>query len=219
MSPEVSGKETALPPSPPLRTVRESFDSYRSSLTNAPCGTRFLLSCLHNTRLQPTHIPVGSLEVNVMPTFKFAGSCTSRFCFCHLLCFLNRFLKLSCDVRPRGSLLTFARDDVALLGSIPIPPITGRHSLFPLSFTRCCIENTLRCLYPEGQHRAYHVPCTYLYGVGPTYSPAVHCLRQTRQQRLILTTYLLVQAYQHLSLVNIHDVYQWFTYVDHTAPS
>jgi hypothetical protein len=39
---EVSGKETALPPSPPLRTVRESFDSYRSSLTNAPCGTRFL---------------------------------------------------------------------------------------------------------------------------------------------------------------------------------
>jgi hypothetical protein len=39
---ELSGKETALPPSPPLRTVREPFDSYRSSLTNAPCGTRFL---------------------------------------------------------------------------------------------------------------------------------------------------------------------------------
>jgi hypothetical protein len=39
---EMSGKETTLPPSPPLRTVREPFDSYRSSLTNAPCGTRFL---------------------------------------------------------------------------------------------------------------------------------------------------------------------------------
>jgi len=41
-SQESSGKETALPPSPPLRTVREPFDSYRSSLTNALCGTRFL---------------------------------------------------------------------------------------------------------------------------------------------------------------------------------
>ena len=103
--------------------------------------------------------------------------------------------------------------------STPIHPITGRHSLSPLSFTRCRIEDTLRCLYPEGRHWAYHVPCTYLCGLGPTYSPVVHRLRQTRQQRLILTTYLLVQAYQHLSLVNIHDVYQWFTYVDPTAPS
>ena len=103
--------------------------------------------------------------------------------------------------------------------SIPIRPNTGRRSLFPLSFTRCRIKSTLRCLYPQGRHRAYHVSCTYLCGLGPTYSPGVYHLRQTRLQRLILTTYLLVQAYQHLSLVNFHDVYRWFTYVDHTAPS
>ena len=103
--------------------------------------------------------------------------------------------------------------------SIPIRPITGRHSLFPLSFTRCRVESPLRCLYPEGRHRAYHVLCTCLCGLGPTYSPVAQRLRQTRLHRLFLATHLLVQAYQHLSLVNFHDVYQWFTYVDPTAPS
>ena len=34
------GKEVALPPPPPLGTARESFPSCRSSLSNAPRGTR-----------------------------------------------------------------------------------------------------------------------------------------------------------------------------------
>jgi hypothetical protein len=80
------------------------------------------LSCLHDTRLQPTHVPVGSLEVDIVPAFRFAGNCTSRFRFCHLLCFLSRFLKLSRDVRPRGSLLAFAWDDIVLLRLNPYPP-------------------------------------------------------------------------------------------------
>src|SRR5262249_8222249 len=36
-----SGKEAALLSPPPLRTARESFDSSRSSLSNAILGTRF----------------------------------------------------------------------------------------------------------------------------------------------------------------------------------
>ena len=34
------GKEATLPLPPPLRTVRARFHAYRSSLSNAPCGTR-----------------------------------------------------------------------------------------------------------------------------------------------------------------------------------
>jgi hypothetical protein len=37
-----SGKGMVLPSSPPLRTVRESFPSYSSSLSFALCRTRFL---------------------------------------------------------------------------------------------------------------------------------------------------------------------------------
>jgi hypothetical protein len=40
-SQDVSGKEAALLSPPPLRTARESFDSSRSSLSNALLGTRF----------------------------------------------------------------------------------------------------------------------------------------------------------------------------------
>ena len=37
----LSGKDTALPPHPPLRTVRASFPAYGSSLFEAPHGSRF----------------------------------------------------------------------------------------------------------------------------------------------------------------------------------
>src|SRR5258705_440945 len=45
------------------------------------------------------------------------------------------FYKFSCDETPRGSLPAFAWDDI----SIPIRPVTGRHSLFPHSITRTCM--------------------------------------------------------------------------------
>jgi len=40
-SPNLSGSREASLPRSPLRTVRESFPSYRSSLSNARCRTRF----------------------------------------------------------------------------------------------------------------------------------------------------------------------------------
>ncbi len=36
----MSGKDTALPPHPPLRTVRASFPAYGSSLSKAPHKSR-----------------------------------------------------------------------------------------------------------------------------------------------------------------------------------
>src|SRR5207248_9397934 len=63
-----------------------------------------ILRCLHDTRLEPTHIVVNGLPVNVVPSFhNFMGSCTSWLNF-HLLCLLNRFAILSRERRPCGSL-------------------------------------------------------------------------------------------------------------------
>ena len=208
-----------MPPSPPLRTVREPFGSYRSSLTNALRRTRFLSVLAELPSRYALAADAHSGDSLILSALRFVGSCTGRFRFRHLPCFLSRFLKLSRDVRPRGSLPAFAENRIALIEGVLIRLITGQHSLFPLSFTRCRMGSILRRPYPEGRHRAYHVPCTYLCGLGPTYSPVVQHLRQTRLYRLFLTTHLLVQAYQHLSLVNFHDVYRWFTYVDHTTPS
>ncbi len=38
---DTPGSRTVLPPPRPLRTARASFPASRSSLLNAPCGTRF----------------------------------------------------------------------------------------------------------------------------------------------------------------------------------
>jgi hypothetical protein len=74
----------------------------------------------------------------------------------------------------------------------------------------------LRLAFPEGGIRAYHVPHVYPDGLGPASSPVARHLRQAIKKHLRLTTYLLVQACQHLWLVPNHDVYRRFTYVDHT---
>src|SRR5215813_6987656 len=53
-------------------------------------------------------------------------------------------------------------------------------------------------------------------GLGSTYSSVVDRLRVVSSQHNILTTYLLVQACQHLWLVNSDEVYQQFMYINHT---
>src|SRR5260370_9130352 len=60
--------------------------------------------CLHNTRLEPTHVAVNGLPVNVIPSsHDVVGSSTILFDH-HLLCLLDPFSLLSCERRPRGSL-------------------------------------------------------------------------------------------------------------------
>ena len=56
-------------------------------------------------------------------------------------------------------------------------------------------------------------------GLGLAYPPVAQYLRWIKVQYLYLSTYLLVQAYQPIWLVSVHDVYQRFTYVDHTIQS
>ena len=70
-----------------------------------------------------------------------------------------------------------------------------------------------------GKQQVYHVPLEYLHGLGLAFLPVVLQLRQVKTKHLYLTTYLLVQASQHLWLVGFNDIYQRFTFVDHTTSS
>src|SRR5712692_3438863 len=106
-----------------------------------------------------------------MPSFHdLVGSCTSLLNR-HLLCLLNRFASLSCDERPCGSLPAFAWDDIASIGSIPIPPITGWPSLSPHSCTHTSIGVPCGLLPLSGEIWAYHVPSQCLSGMGPPFPP------------------------------------------------
>ena len=61
--------------------------------------------------------------------------------------------------------------------------------------------------------RAYHVSRACQSGLGLASPPVARRLRQVSWEHLILATYLLVQACQHLWLVLSNDVYQRFTCV------
>src|SRR2546426_4739996 len=127
IAPSTPGSRAGLLPPSPLRTARASFPACRSSLTNAPCGTRWchvlLWHHLHHTRLEPPHRhPV--------------GECTSQCCHCcHLLSLLKRLAKVSGDARPDGRQRACAWGDVAI-GSTPIHSITEWPSLLPSSHAR-----------------------------------------------------------------------------------
>ena len=58
-----------------------------------------------------------------------------------------------------------------------------------------------------GEVRAYHVPHEYQSGRGLVIAPEVQHLRAERSILRYLTTYLLVQACQHLWLVIRNDAF------------
>ena len=60
---------------------------------------------------------------------------------------------------------------------------------------------------PREKRRAYHVPSQSLCGLGRASPPVVHRLRRRSSEPPDLTTYLLVQAIQHLALGLCDDVY------------
>jgi hypothetical protein len=101
-------------------------------------------------------------------------------------------------------------------GSTPIRPITGRHSLSPSSFTRSPFGSPFGSLSLSGRLRAYYVPREYHDGLDPAYSPVAVMSAAGSTGVPAPTTYLLVQACQHLWLVVRNDVYQRFTCVGHT---
>lgn len=102
----------------------------------------------------------------------------------------------------------------------PIRFITKRPSLLPSSSTLTSISSpcgllSRTAIFQSGEVWAYLVSCEYQNGLGLAYPPVALHLRQVKLQHLHLATRLLAQACQHLWLVNIDDVYQRFTYVDH----
>src|SRR5579871_2381259 len=126
-----------------------------------------------------------------------------------IICFssFDRFLKFSRAERPDGSLLAFAQGYVSPF----IHAITAWLSLFPSSCTNNPIGSSCEELSLSGRLLVFHVPREYQDGLGSASPPVVCCLRQRNRKPPILTTYLLVQACQHLWLVAHHDVYQQFT--------
>ncbi len=117
----------------------------------------FSMSCLHNTRLQPTHVFMGGLPVDAVPTSHFlVRDRTSSCVYCHLLCLLYRFLKLSCDKRPDGSLPAFAWDDVGCCRN-PYPAHYRLAFAFSIFLYPQRRRFTLRLPTPKGTLRAYRV--------------------------------------------------------------
>src|SRR6266487_611740 len=126
------------------------------------------LRCLHNTRLEPKHVAVNGLPVNVMPScHNVVGSCTSLFDH-HLLCLLDRFALLSCERRPHGSLPAFAWGDLAcLLNPYPL------HYRGAFAFSTFLYPHLhrlpLRVTFPmPGEIWACHVSFPCQSGLGPS---------------------------------------------------
>ena len=116
---------------------------------------------------------------------------------------LRRLADVSRPPTPRGSLLACAWGDVAT----PIRPITGQPSLAPRSFTRSPVGRSCDLPTPRGGLRAYHVASLKPRGLGPASTPVVPHLRRRSSEPPNRTTYLLVQACQHLGLVLCDDAY------------
>ena len=161
----------------PLRTARASFPACRSSLANAPCGTRWchvLLSHpLHHTRLEP-------------PGREPVGECTSQCRHCrHLPSLLRRLVKLSGDARPDGRQPACAWSHIAR-GRNSYPPhyrVAFASSILPCPHA-CRL--TLRFAFPYGRRTG--LPCSVSVttnGVGAL-CPPVALLPMTRNGRILV---------------------------------
>lgn len=85
-----------------------------------------------------------------------------------------------------------------LLGRNPYPFYYRTAFAYSIFLCPHVHQFALRLLTLPGDIRVYHVPLEYLHGLGLAYLPVVPQLRQMSGKHLVLTTYLLVQACQHL---------------------
>ena len=115
------------------------------------------------------------------------------------------------------------RSDVASDNSYPAhyrPAFACSLLLYPPSH-----RHALRHAFPDdlgdrmGKRRAYHVPPLSLCGLGRVSSPVVRQLRHGSSEPTDLTTYLLVQAIQHLALGLCDDDYNASPELTDTTPS
>ena len=157
---------------PPLRTGQASFPASGSSLHIRPCdGTRFysrsnLLYSLHDTRLEAAHSTSNPAPVDLAPVPSSVGGCTQAVGLAHLLFLHSRLIKLSRDGRPRGSQLAFAPGIVPVSDRLPAG-IGFLRDLVPAPLS----ARLTACFPKKGGIRAYHVPHTYLNGLGSVCTP------------------------------------------------
>jgi hypothetical protein len=170
-------------------------------------------SRLDDTRLEPPHVPMSLVPVNGLPVYWFAGSRTSkgfsrgsRRC-CHLLCLLWWFASLSRHERPRGSLLTFVRSNVAWWRN-PYPPHYRAAFAFSAFLCPLLCQHSLRFAFPiAGEQWVYHVSLRSPDGDGPLFPPVALDVHERRDDSSSSRHGAsLAQACQHLWLVPHNDV-------------
>jgi len=131
------------PSEPYVRLSSHTAQVSPNALSTGRGFDTFQLHCLHDTRLQTTHVPVGLSPVNGVPVYRCMQARASSPCGCSLF-YEFLFLRphqVSRDERPGGSLPAFAWGDVARMGgATPIRSLTERPSLSPPSFTRCPVS-------------------------------------------------------------------------------
>ena len=151
-----------------------------------------------------THLKSSDVRLDCFPWYGFPASVSAdrrigQFCHRHLLSHLRRFSKFSRNETPDGCLLTFASGKFRTR----IRSITDRHSLLPSSLARTSVGSPCGLLSSSrGNVRDYHVPRKYLTDrLGSAHTPVELHLRWRMLEPPYLSTYLLVQACQHLWLV------------------
>lgn len=157
---------------------------------------------------------------SIVPIHGWVGNRTSFEC-CHLLCLLNRFVKLSRQQRPDGSLPAFAWDHMAHR-LIPMIAITATRSLFPSS-SACYPINSLYSSSPPGGESNRFTTfrlLTRFDSLGLTYPP-VGLLSACRYEGNPTPIQSLFSPSLSASfgLLALEDVYRSFTSVAHAIVS
>ena len=182
-----------------LRTVRASFDAYGSSIGQRTYGSTRLPALALKTTCT---LRSGSQQRNRRKPHQQERCAPPTFLHCFFKSVCSRFTyrqhqREVCRLSPRSDVAT------------PIRPITDRPSLAPSSFTRRPKDASCESRFPNqswlarrkgmGRRRAYHVPPLSQCGLGRASPPVAQRLRRRSSEPPDLTTYLLVQAYQHLA--------------------
>jgi len=194
-----SGKGMALPPPPPLRTVQAPFDAYGSSIGNAPAPARGYLhwACGPPVRycVRANHGTVGSRTSKSVALRRHVCSASS-----------SRFAHGSRTPTPEGSLPAFAAGWCRRVAQPLSGPLQAGLRLLPPPLPAAASAPLARQPSRTGRRRAYHVAPLSPCGLGRASPPVVPQLRRRSSEPPDLTTYLLVQANQHLALVLCDDV-------------
>src|SRR5690606_32623279 len=108
---------------------------------------------LYDTRLEPSHFSMALGPVNAVPDRRLVGGRTRAILRSHLHSLLSRLAKQSRKEGPSGSLLAFARGDVAL-----------RLNPYPLHYRAAFAFSTILCPHPQRHSLRFACPEGQRYG-------------------------------------------------------